>query len=84
MFSQATQRSIFRWIHLVFGIPMVGFIYGLFEKLPDYARPTPCVFLPLRVVSGLWMWKITSFANLFRRDQPNQTPVRTAARMGEA
>jgi hypothetical protein len=55
--NDATKRSIFRWIHIVFGIPILGYIYSPFEKLPDYAPATRFVFLPVIVVSGLWMWK---------------------------
>ena len=36
--NQAITRSIFRWIHIVFSIPILGYIYSPFEKLPDYAR----------------------------------------------
>ncbi len=53
----ATQRSIFRWIHIVFAIPILGYIYSPFEKLPDYAPLTRFVFLPVMVLTGLWMWK---------------------------
>jgi hypothetical protein len=53
----ATQRSIFRWIHIVVAIPILGYIYSPFEKLPDYAPATRFVFLPVMVLSGLWMWK---------------------------
>ena len=53
----ATPRTIFRWIHIIFSIPIVGYIYGPFEKLPDYAHPTRFVFLPGMVLTGLWMWK---------------------------
>jgi hypothetical protein len=55
--SEATQRSIIRWIHLVFSIPIIGYIYSPFERLPDYAPPTRFVFFPIMLLSGLWMWK---------------------------
>jgi hypothetical protein len=55
--SQSIQRTIFRWIHIVFSIPILGYIYSPFEKLPGYAPATRFVFLPVMVVSGLWMWK---------------------------
>ena len=55
--NQSTQRSIFRWIHLVFSIPILGYIYSPFDKLPDYAWPTRYIFVPIMVVTGLWMWK---------------------------
>jgi thiosulfate reductase cytochrome b subunit len=51
------QRTIFRWIHIILAIPIVGYIYSPFAKLPDYAPLTRYVFLPVMVVSGLWMWK---------------------------
>ena len=51
------QRTIFRWIHLVVSIPIFGYIFSPFDKLPQYAPPTRFVFFPIMVVSGLWMWK---------------------------
>jgi hypothetical protein len=57
MMKDATKRSIVRWIHLVFAIPVLGYIYSPFDKLPDYAPLTRYVFLPAMVLSGLWMWK---------------------------
>lgn len=55
--NQSIQRSIFRWIHIIFSIPILGYIYSPFEKLPAYATPTRYVFLPTMVLTGLWMWK---------------------------
>ena len=55
--KESTRRSIVRWIHIVFSIPILGYIYSPFERLPDYAPPTRCIFLPVMVLSGLWMWK---------------------------
>lgn len=57
MISNATQRAIFRWIHIIFAIPIVGYIYSPFDKIPQYARPTRFVFVPVMVLTGLWMWK---------------------------
>jgi hypothetical protein len=55
--SRSITRSIFRWIHIVFAIPILGYIYSPFERLPDYAFKTRFVFVPIMVLSGLWMWK---------------------------
>ena len=55
--NRGIGRSIFRSIHLLFSIPILGYIYSPFEKLPDYAAPTRYFFLPVMVLSGLWMWK---------------------------
>ena len=57
MISAATQRVIIRWTHLVLAIPIVGYIYSPFANIPDYAPATRFVFLPVMVLSGLWMWK---------------------------
>ena len=62
-----TQRTIFRCIHIIFAIPILGYIYSPFDKLPDYAPLTRYVFLPLMVVSGLWMWKGHLLRRLFSR-----------------
>ena len=55
--KEATKRSIIRWIHLIFAIPIAGYIYSPFDKIPQYAPPTRYVFVPTLVLSGLWMWK---------------------------
>ena len=55
--NQGTVRLIFRWIHIVFSIPILGYIYSPFDQIPNYARITRFVFVPVLVLSGLWMWK---------------------------
>jgi thiosulfate reductase cytochrome b subunit len=57
MMKQGTARKFLRWLHLIVAIPILGYIYSPFEKLPDYAPATRFVFFPIMVVSGLWMWK---------------------------
>jgi hypothetical protein len=53
----ATQRTIFPWIHIVFGTPIVGYVYSPFEEIPNYAPLVRFVFLPVLLLSALWMWK---------------------------
>lgn len=55
--KDSTQRTVIRWVHLVFSIPILGYIYSPFDAIPDYAFPTRYIFVPLMVLSGLWMWK---------------------------
>jgi hypothetical protein len=55
--NDAVQRSIFRWIHIVFSIPIIGYVYSPFEELPDYAPVVRYIALPIIALSGLWMWK---------------------------
>jgi len=55
--KETTKRSIFRWIHLVFAIPIIGYIYSPFKNLPDYAPVVRYFAFPIIALSGLWMWK---------------------------
>jgi hypothetical protein len=57
MMKDATRRSIVRWIHVVCAIPIIGYIYSPFEVIPDYAPATRFIFVPVMLLSGLWMWK---------------------------
>ena len=70
--NNATKRSILRWIHLVFGIPIIGYIYSPFDQIPNYAFPTRFIFLPAMVLSGLWMWKGHLVRRLFSKKATQQ------------
>lgn len=48
--TQAAKRSILRWIHLIFSIPIIGYVYSPFEEVPNYAFPTRYIFLPMLVL----------------------------------
>jgi hypothetical protein len=75
MISQGTIRTIFRWIHLVFSIPILGYIYSPLEKLPQYAPQTRYFFVPVMILSGLWMWK----GHLVRRFFAKRSTTNTSA-----
>jgi hypothetical protein len=55
--NQGIQRSILRSIHIIFSIPIIGYVYSLFEEIPNYAPAVRFVFLPGLVHSGFGMWK---------------------------
>ena len=55
--KETTKRSIVRMIHLIFGIPILGYIYSPFDQLPNYAPRVRYVIVPAMILSGLWMWK---------------------------
>jgi hypothetical protein len=65
-----TVRMILRWIHIVVAIPIYGYCYSPFDKLPLYARPTRYVFFPVMLLTGLLMWKGHLLWKLF----PKRTP----------
>ena len=52
-----TKRSIVRWIHMVFSIPILGYIYSPFEEIPKYAARVRFVVVLVMLLSGFWMWK---------------------------
>lgn len=70
--KRISSRLVFRWIHIIFAIPILGYIYSPFDKLPDYAFKTRCIFVPIMALSGLWMWKGHVVRRLFRKDRPEK------------
>jgi hypothetical protein len=65
--NQGTIRLIFRWIHIVFSIPILGYIYSPFEEIPKYASRVRFVVVPVMLLSGLWMWKGHVLRRLFSK-----------------
>jgi hypothetical protein len=62
MISNATKRSILRWIHLIFTIPILGYVYSPFEELPNYAPVVRFASIPVMILSGYWMYSGVFFA----------------------
>ena len=55
--NEGTKRSILRWIHIIFALPIFGYIYGPPSETLQYLPYFRFVYLPAVVLSGLWMWK---------------------------
>jgi thiosulfate reductase cytochrome b subunit len=60
--KSATRRSILRWIHIIVTIPIFGYIYGPAAEVEQYAGAVRFVFVPVIVISGLWMYAGIYFA----------------------
>ncbi|HVC92612.1 MAG TPA: hypothetical protein VND64_02930 [Pirellulales bacterium] len=60
--TAATKRSILRSIHLIFTIPVLGYIYGEPSEVQEYAAAGRFVFVPVLIVSGYWMFSGVIFA----------------------
>src|SRR5712691_7922293 len=60
--KNATKRSILRWIHLIFAIPIIGYVYSPFAELPNYAPVVRFVSIPVLILSGYWMYAGVVFA----------------------
>jgi hypothetical protein len=54
--NNTTKRSILRWIHLIFAIPIIGYVYSPFAELPNYAPVVRFVSIPVLILSGFWMY----------------------------
>ncbi|RYD49418.1 MAG: hypothetical protein EOP83_25180 [Verrucomicrobiaceae bacterium] len=65
--SAGTQRIVFRWIHILFGFPIFGFIYGPQEEVAQYLPMYRYVFVPILVLSGLLLWKGHLLTRLFAK-----------------
>ena len=65
--KETTNRSIYRCIHIVFAIPIAGYVYSPFQQLPNYAPVVRYVALPVIVLTGLWMWKGHVVSRLFSK-----------------
>ncbi len=71
--KEATKRSIFLWIHIIFGIPILGYIYDSPTDTPNYASSIRYFILPVLLLSGLWMWKGHVVRRLISKSFPNKT-----------
>src|ERR1041384_5588914 len=56
------KRSILRWIHLMFVIPIVGYIYQAPAEVAQYAGGVRYIFVPVLMTSGYWMYAGVVFA----------------------
>ena len=65
--SQNTKRTILRWIHIVFGLSILGYIYGPPEEVLPYRDNFRFIFVPVMVLSGLLMWKGHLLTQLFSK-----------------
>jgi len=60
--NNATKRSILRWLHLIFAIPIIGYVYSPFAELPNYAPVVRFISIPVLILSGFWMYAGVFFA----------------------
>lgn len=62
-----TKRSIFRWIHIIFGLSIAAYIYGPPEETIKYISYFRFIYVPVIVLSGFWMWKGHVVSRLFAK-----------------
>ncbi len=61
------QHTTLRWIHILFGLPILGYIYGPPDEVAPYVGMFRYFFVPLLLLSGLWMWKGQAVRLLFSK-----------------
>jgi hypothetical protein len=57
MMNAALERKIIRWVHIILSVPILGYVYGPVADLYYGARAVKWVFLPVIIITGLWLWK---------------------------
>jgi hypothetical protein len=60
--KNVTKRSILRWIHLIFTIPVLGYIYSKPAEVQQYVGGVRLIFVPVLILSGYWMYSGAVFA----------------------
>ena len=60
--NNATKRSILRWVHLIFTIPILGYIYGKPSDVQQYVGAARYIFVPVVILAGYWMYAGVIFA----------------------
>jgi hypothetical protein len=69
----STQRKIFRWIHIILSVPIVGYVYGPVAEIPRAAFAVRWVFFPVVIISGFWMWKGQVIKKWFKKKKLTQS-----------
>jgi hypothetical protein len=56
------KRSILRWVHLIFTIPVLGTIYQPAAEVQEYVGGVRYIFVPILMFSGYFMYAGMIFA----------------------
>ena len=70
--KETTKRSIIRWIHIIFSLPLIGYIYGPPSETIQYLPYFKFIYFPVVALSGFWMWKGSTIGRLFSRGSQNR------------
>jgi hypothetical protein len=70
--KDTTKRSILRWTHIFFALPILGYIYGPPAETVQYLPYFRYVYVPVVLLSGFWMWKGRAIRGLFSKSETDQ------------
>jgi hypothetical protein len=68
----STKRSILRSVHIVFGLPIIGYIYGPQAEVQQYVNVHRYFLLPVLLLTGFWMWKGQAVVRLLSKGSANE------------
>ena len=71
--KDTTKRSILRSIHILFALPLLGYIYGPPAETLQYLPYFRFIYVPVVVFTGLWMWKGRAIRGLLSKNKPEQS-----------
>jgi len=60
--NASIKRSILRWLNLFVAIPILSYLYGSSADVQQYAGAVRFIFVPIIILSGLWMYLGAVFA----------------------
>jgi hypothetical protein len=72
--KDTTKRSIVRWIHVFFGFSIAIYIYGPPSETVQYLPYFRFGYVPVVVLSGLWLWKGQAIRRLFSKGGADRDP----------
>jgi hypothetical protein len=61
------KRTVIRWVHIVFSFPILGYVYGAPTEVYKYRFGPRYVFIPMMILTALWMWQGHRVRRLFSR-----------------
>jgi len=65
--NASTKRSLLRWTHIIFALPLLGYIYGPPAETVQYVDYFRYLYLPVVIATGFWMWKGDAVRRLVSR-----------------
>ena len=54
-------RRILRWMHIIFGLVIMCYIYSPFHEIVWFQIVMKFVIIPVITISGIWIWKFKAF-----------------------
>ena len=71
--KDTTKRMILRSVHIIFALPLLGYIYGPPSETLQYLPYFRFIYVPVVVLTGFWMWKGRAIRGLFSKNRADQS-----------